>query len=140
MGHVVSFSESRRPWARWERAVLGQLQIAFEQQGLKVDCEHGVSDNGTPWTVFYGIETGDFVAHVARHGRGYVLLWPDQSSVRVAEMEKLVPIVRSSTKLQSATRPVQANSKNRAGLSTRFSLPSTSPIFFASALHHQVGD
>ena len=101
MGHVLSLSEHSGPWAPWERAVLGEMQRAFEQQGLTTDCEHGVSDDGTPWTVFYELDYGEFVAHVARHGRGYVLLWPDQTSVRVIEMEKLVQVVRSSAKVQT---------------------------------------
>jgi hypothetical protein len=101
MGHVISFSAPTGPWAPSERAVLGEMQHAFEQQGLRTDCEHGISDTGTPWTAFYELDGGEFVAHVARHGRGYILLWPDQTSVRVTAMEKLVQVIRSSARLQT---------------------------------------
>jgi hypothetical protein len=101
MGHIVTFNAESGPWASWERSVLGEMQRAFEEQGLRIDCEHGLSETGTPWTAFYELDYGDFVAHVARHGRGYVLLWPDDTSVRVAEMEKLIQIVRSSARLQT---------------------------------------
>jgi hypothetical protein len=74
-------------------AVPGEMQRAFEQ--------HGVSDDGTPWTAFYELDHGEFVVHIARHGRGYVLLWPDQTSVPLFQMEKLVQLDCSSAKLQT---------------------------------------
>ena len=101
MGHILSLCGQSGPWAAWEHAILGEMQRAFEQEGLMTNCEHGVSDAGTPWTAFYEQDCGEFVAHIARHKRGYVLLWPDQTSVHVTEMAKLVQVVRSSAKVQT---------------------------------------
>src|SRR4051812_16260912 len=96
MGRVIIFKAQDGPWTPWERSVLGGMQRAFAQQGVMTDCQHGMSDNHTPWTAFYTVNTHSFVAHVARHERGYVLLWPDRTSIRVEEMEQLVEAVRSS--------------------------------------------
>jgi hypothetical protein len=96
MGRVIAFKPQSGPWTPWERSILGEIQRTFAQQGLMTDCEHGLSDSNTPWTAFYTVNRGSFVAHVARHERGYVLLWPDRTSIRMQEMERLVETVRSS--------------------------------------------
>jgi hypothetical protein len=94
MGSVVNLHSGSGPWSPYEGAVLGAIQREFSVQGIETDCEHGRADDGTPWTAFYAVNTGHFVAHVARQGRNYILLWSDHSSVQCHDMEQLVSIVR----------------------------------------------
>jgi hypothetical protein len=92
MGVLVQFP-ARGPWNESERKVLAELQRIFRQKGVHTDCEHGRADDGTPWTAFYDIKNGSFVAHIARHGHNYVLLWPDRTAVRVLQMTQLADAV-----------------------------------------------
>jgi hypothetical protein len=94
MGKVVNLHNDSGPWAPYERAVLGDIHREFSSQGIETDCEHGRAEDGTPWTTFYAIGSEHSVAHVARQGRGYILVWPDHTSVQVCDMEQLVSIVR----------------------------------------------
>jgi hypothetical protein len=94
MGSVVNLHTDRGPWALYERAVLGAIQREFSAQGIETDCEHGRAEDGTPWTAFYTIGSGQFVVHVARKGRNYILIWVDHTSVQVCDMDQLVCIVR----------------------------------------------
>ena len=96
MGHVVAFKPHSGPWTPWERSVLAEVQRAFAQHGRMTDCQHGLSDSNTPWAAFYTANRGSFVAHVARYRRSYVLTWPDRTSMRVEEMDKLVEAVHGS--------------------------------------------
>jgi hypothetical protein len=96
MGHIVAFKPQSGPWTPRERSILADVKRALEQLGMMTDCQHGASDSNTPWTAFYTIDRGSFVAHVARYERGYVLLWPDHSSILVQEMDSLLEAVRSS--------------------------------------------
>jgi hypothetical protein len=93
MGRVVNLHSDSGPWAPYESAVLSAIQREFSAQGIETDCEHGRAEDGTPWTAFYVVNSGLFVAHVARQGRNYVLMWSDHTSVQVRDMEQLVNIV-----------------------------------------------
>ena len=94
MGKVVNLHTDSGPWAPYERAVLGAMQREFLALGIETDCEHGRAEDGTPWTAFYAISSGYFIAHVARQGRDYVLMWSDHTSVQVRDMQQLVSLVR----------------------------------------------
>lgn len=94
MGSVVNLSSNRGPWASHERAICAAIQQGFSAQGIETGCEHGRAEDGTPWTAFYAADTGHFIAHVARQGRNYILLWSDHTSVQCRDMEQLVSIVR----------------------------------------------
>ena len=93
MGSLVNLHTDSGPWAPYERAVLGAMQREFLALGIETDCEHGRAENGTPWTAFHIIGSGHFVAHVARQGRDYVLVWSDHTSVQVRDMQQLVSLV-----------------------------------------------
>jgi hypothetical protein len=94
MGSVIHLHTDSGPWAPYERAVLSAIEREFSAQGIKTDCEHGRAEDGTPWTAFYVIGSGHFVAHVARQARNYILVWADHTSVQVRDMSQLVSIVR----------------------------------------------
>ena len=93
MGSVSNLSKSG-PWAPYERAVLAAIQREFSVQGIETDCQHGRAEDGTPWTAYYAVSSGHFVAHVGRQGRNYILMWPDHTSMLVHDMEQLLSIVR----------------------------------------------
>jgi hypothetical protein len=94
MGSVINLHGDIGPWAPYERTVLAAIQQEFSAQGIETDCEHGRAEDGTPWTAFYAHSSGHFVAHVARHKRNYILMWPDHTSVQTRDMEQLVSVVR----------------------------------------------
>ena len=94
MGSVINLQADVGPWAPYERAVLVAVRREFSTQGIETDCEDGRAEDGTPWTAFYAVGSGHFVAHVARQGRNYILMWPDHTSVQTRDMEQLVSVVR----------------------------------------------
>ena len=94
MSKVVNLHTDSGPWASYERGVLAAMQREFSAQGIETDCENGRAEDGTPWTAFYVVGSVHFVAHVARQGRDYILMWPDHTSVKVRDMGQLVSIVR----------------------------------------------
>jgi hypothetical protein len=93
MGSVINLHGDVGPWTPYERADLAAIQREFSTQGIETDCEHARAEDGTPWTAYYAVSSGHFVAHVARQGRAYILVWPDQTSVRVRDKEQLVSVV-----------------------------------------------
>ncbi len=85
------------PWRPYECRVIVAIHRAFSECGLSTDYEHGVTDEGEPWTVFYEMRNGEAVAHVARDHRSYVLVWPDRHSVRASDLGRFVEVVRGSS-------------------------------------------
>ena len=96
MGSVINLHAGIGPWTPYERAVLAAIQREFSAQGIETDCEHGRAEDGTPWTAYYAVSSGHFVAHVARQGRGYILMWPDHTSVQCRDMEQLSIVRRAA--------------------------------------------
>jgi hypothetical protein len=94
MGSVINLHGDVGPWGPYERAVLVAIRREFSAQGIESEWEDGRAEDGTPWTAFYAVGSGHFVAHVARQGRNYILMWPDHTSVQTRDMEQLVSVVR----------------------------------------------
>jgi hypothetical protein len=93
MTTLLAFPRRGHPWSSLERKVLGQIQRALGNLGLAIKCEHGVTDEGDPWTVFYGSAEGRFVAHVARIDATYLLVLADGTSLRAATLNRLADAV-----------------------------------------------
>ena len=83
-------------WRPHEWAVIVAIHRALGEWGLSTDYEHGVTDEGEPWTVFYEMKNGESVAHVARDCRNYIFIWPDWHSVRAPDLGCFVGVVRRS--------------------------------------------
>jgi hypothetical protein len=96
MGRVVGLRLEKRPWLAYERAALSAMQNAFSAQGIEIDCEHGRAETGSPWTVFYDGRSGMFIAHVARHKQGYVLVWCDHTTIHIDDIHELPAIIRDT--------------------------------------------
>ena len=94
MKTVAKLAPDRTPWTMRELVRLTQMQRALVRCGLRVDCEHGTTDEGDPFTDFCEVGTGKLVVHVARIDRRYVIAWPDGSSVtRTHDLGRAVDLV-----------------------------------------------
>ena len=91
MTALLAFPRRGHPWSSLEREVLDQIQRAFGNLGLATKCDHGVTDEGDPWTAFYAEDT--FVAHVARIDATYLLVLADGTSLRAATLNRLADAV-----------------------------------------------
>jgi len=78
------------PWTSAERRLLDQLGKAF---GEEIQCESGTSDEGDPWMAFCEPDSS-FIAHVARIGAGYVLVWANGTSMCGTRLDRLLRSAR----------------------------------------------
>ena len=69
---------ARRPsgWSDQEFAQLHRAAKILGKDGLRLDTDHGVTDEGDPWWVFCDADTGEIVVHFARIGGRYVACAP----------------------------------------------------------------
>src|SRR5262245_66439599 len=72
---------ARRPlgWSYEELAHLHRAAKILVKDGLHLDTDHGVTDEGDPWWVFCDSDTGEIVVHFARIGGRYVACAPFRS-------------------------------------------------------------
>ena len=94
MTTILAFPSRGRPWSSSEREVLDQIHRAFSDHGLETNCEYGVTDEGDPWAVYNETFKGSFVAHIARIGTTYLLVWADGTSVRAASLNRFADAAR----------------------------------------------
>ncbi len=66
----------------------------LEGEGLRTAFDTGVTDEGDPWALFYSLDDGNSLAHVARWRSGVVLVWADGNVVRASNLEGLAGAVR----------------------------------------------
>ena len=59
-------------WSLFELSVFDHARRSLKLQGVDVELECGVTDEGDPWLVFCDVETGDVLGHFARIGDDYV--------------------------------------------------------------------
>ena len=94
MATIISLPGRGQPWSPHERAILGQIHDALEGKRIETDCEHGITEEGDPWTVFFEAQGGEFVAHVARIGLSYLFIWADGTSVCASNLQRFVVVAR----------------------------------------------
>jgi hypothetical protein len=104
MAAIIPFPVRGGAWECEERQGLGSLQEMLRDEGIKVDFEEGVSDEGDPWAVLYSVEDGTALAHVARWRSGVILLWADGSIVRASSVANLRSAVRRAIGRSDTTR------------------------------------
>lgn len=95
MGELLQFPQRSPTWMRQERQALIEIRRALTERGFDCGTIDGVSDQREPWTIFYSVSRGSFVAQVTRHKSGYVLLWRDRSALKAAELYGLIDQVRA---------------------------------------------
>ena len=83
-------------WSLDESLRIGETSDAFRERGGATGYEHGVTDEGDPWTVFHEARNGMPVAHVARDGCTYVLIWRDRPPMRASDLSRLARAIRGS--------------------------------------------
>ncbi len=59
-------------WSLSELSVFDRARRSLKLQGVDVELECGVTDEGDPWLVFCNAETGEVLGHFARIGDDYV--------------------------------------------------------------------
>lgn len=65
-----------RVWSAQELAEFYRVEAALIQAGLRVDSEHGLTDEGEPWFIFCRAEDDEVVIHFARIDGQYVISAP----------------------------------------------------------------
>lgn len=106
MATIIPFPVRVGPWPRNESTALEALRQTLEGEGLTTKFEAGLTDEGDPWAVFYGLDDGNALAHVARWRSGVILVWADGKVIRAPNLDGLVvalqrAIDRGETTLQS---------------------------------------
>jgi hypothetical protein len=86
MTTLLTFPIRGRPWTSAERSLLDQFGKAL---GEAIQCESGTTDEGDPWMVICDTDSS-VVAHIARIGAGYVMIWADGTSDFGASLNRLV--------------------------------------------------
>ena len=86
MTNLLTFPSPGVPWTSAEQTVLDRLGRVFAKA---TECECGTTDEGDPWIVFCGADSS-FVAHVARIGTRYVMIWADGTSAYGADINRLL--------------------------------------------------
>jgi hypothetical protein len=102
MTEIFAFPNRGRPWSSSEGEVLEQIHRAFSEHGLETKYEHGVTDEGDPWTALFESAEGTFVAHIARIGVTYVLILADGTSMCATRLGRFADAVRSSVRVHAA--------------------------------------
>src|SRR5471032_2529885 len=93
MAKIIPFPARGLPWSVHERVVLAEILDTFGA-GFATNSEHGTTDEGDPWTVFYEAPHGSPVAHIAKEGRTYVLVCLDQIPIPAGDLSSLLEVVR----------------------------------------------
>jgi hypothetical protein len=99
MTTILAFPRRGRPWSALEHEALDQIGRAFTDHGVATDFGHGVTDEGDPWTAYHATADGAFLAHIARIGAAYLLVWADGKSVRSTSLHRFVEIVRLAPRM-----------------------------------------
>lgn len=96
MATIIPFPARSGAWARDEQRALAALRQTLDEAGRLTGFESGVTDEGDCWAVFYGLDDGHTLAHVAQWRPGVVLIWADGSVVRASSLTRLVRKVRQA--------------------------------------------
>lgn len=94
MAKIIPFPTRGLPWDPCERAVLAEILDVLGEGGCAIISEHGVTDEGDPWTVFCEARQDTPVAHVAKEGRTYILVCLDQTPIPAVDVSSLLEVVR----------------------------------------------
>ena len=96
-------------WTNDELAEFYRIEASLIRNGISVETDRGVSDEGHPWFVFCRSDTGDVILHLARLDGHYLAASPVfGGSVRGPDFKSLIQCVIGS-QLQSVVRVKNAN-------------------------------
>jgi hypothetical protein len=73
MTAILAFPSRR--WNPTELDVLAKIGREIGNHGVATEREQGVTDEGDPWVAVHDTSGGALVAHIARIGAAYVLVW-----------------------------------------------------------------
>jgi hypothetical protein len=63
-------------WSLLELGLFEQVRGTLEAQGVHVEVESGMTDEGEPWFVFCDADSGELLCHCARLGSKYIACVP----------------------------------------------------------------
>ena len=77
IGNCVLAEYGPTNWSLFELNIFEQARKTLEHQGLHVETERGITDEGDPWFVFCDADTSNVLCHFARLGSDkYVVCVP----------------------------------------------------------------
>ena len=62
-----------RDWTEQDKAEFYRVIDVLGRAGISLELEMGLTDEGEPWAVFCGVDSGEPVVHIARLGPHYIL-------------------------------------------------------------------
>jgi hypothetical protein len=74
--NLARWNRATSDWSLFELSIFDHARRSLKLQGVEVELECGVTDEGDPWLVFCNVETGDVLGHFARIGDDYVACVP----------------------------------------------------------------
>jgi len=78
-GRAKRCGEQSIDWSLLELSIFRAAEKTLELQGVHVEVEYGMTDEGDPWLVFCDADTSNVLCHFARLGRGkYVAVCPSR--------------------------------------------------------------
>ena len=83
-------------WSPRESGEIARIRDALHERGLATACEHGITDEGDPWTVFYERQSSRSVAHLTRDRGTYLFVLGDRRPIRASDLGSFVKVVRAS--------------------------------------------
>ena len=91
--NILHMAERTGPWDKREQETLARIHDACVNNGMPIEIENGISDEGAPWATFYDQRDGSFVAHITRDKRRYVLICSDEKVEYSPSLERFVSVV-----------------------------------------------
>jgi len=86
------FPEASVDWTDNEKLELGRLQVAFPSPQFEMKC--GSTEDGDPWCVIGDPGCDRVIAHIARIGRAYVVIFPERNiSKKAAQLKTAIDLV-----------------------------------------------
>ena len=109
----ASLTRWSRPISDWclaELAVFENVRRSLKLQGIEVELEHGVTDEGDPWLIFCA-DACDVICHFTKIGDDYVACVPfcgkGMSGVILSDLvANFFPHLRNTAKPAKRTRPL----------------------------------
>jgi len=63
-------------WSAHELALFFRAAKLLSSGGLRIETDHGLTDEGEAWLIFCNVESGDVCGHFAKMSEGYVACIP----------------------------------------------------------------
>jgi hypothetical protein len=108
---LTQWSRPSSDWSLVELAVFDHVRQSLKLQGIDVELEHGVTDEGDPWLIFCA-DACDVICHFAKIGDEYIACVPfcgsGMTGVILPDLiTAFFPHLRTTAKQAKRARPVR---------------------------------